>query len=132
MPCVCTRCVTWPVWPVNTRAITGQHGSAAQTGQHGPGRVSRTAPAHSATVLAQRHTMHTHTCTQRLSWLIYYATLCAAALAVLQLSILKIDYDETTVLIIDPCHACAFRAADLRFKTLSSTHTDKILINEKE
>ena len=56
--------MTWPFWPVRTRPITGQHGPAGRTGQHRPGRVRRTAPAHS-TRAAQRHThsqyTHTHT-----------------------------------------------------------------------
>ena len=101
-----TRCVTWPFWPVRTRPITGQHGPAGQTGQHRPGRVRRTAPAH-ITRAAQRHSLthspHTHTRalrahTHRISRLGYCAILCVAAFAA-AVFYSKNRYDETTVLI---------------------------------
>ena len=115
-----TRCVTWPFWPVRTRPITGQHGPAGQTGQHRPGRVRRTAPAHS-TRAAQRHThslythtrTHTHTASPCLATVLY----CVQQHLPLQFSIPKIDMTRPQSL--SRSMSCMwFRAVDLRFKTI--------------
>ena len=118
-----SRCVTWPVWPVRTRAITGQHRSTAQTGQHGPGRVRHTAPAQCHTHYTHPLLTHSHTPPLQAYQLCYTVCSSFGRVAVFYS---KNRYDETTAFVIDPCHACAFREVGLRFKKkLASTHTDQ-------
>ena len=108
------------MWPIHTRAITGQHGSARQTGQHGPGQAqSASTQCQSCTAVTAPHTRthtHTHTPPPQAQLLCY--TVCnsfgrAAAFYS------KNSCEWTTVFIIGPC-PCMCVSADFS-RQLNST-----------